>query len=126
MFAHEVRAVYDTPSNASKNSLVEMDSSTPGFNELTSVTTNDEFSRKIRKGLPVGQMTVIDTDDVKYVVTITKKSRSSIEHGTLAPSGQNATGMVKLTCTCPFFVHNQLHCVHMFAVFNSCQLRSAT
>lgn len=90
---------------------------------------NEELNRPLRQGLPVGQLTVVDSDHVKYQVTVTKVARASVEHGTDGASGKvagtDANSIVDITCNCRFFVHYRMHCVHMFAVFNACQLRTA-
>lgn len=72
---------------------------------------------------------MIDSDESKYTVTVTKVGRASLEHGIEAVSGKvggtGHTGMVDITCNCKFFVHYRMHCVHMFAAFNTYQLRTA-
>ena len=128
MFAHEVVSISEAGACQKKGNIQDLDDDTMMGSGQSGP---DELSKPLKQGLPIGQLTVLDSDEMKYTVTVTRVGRSSIEHGVnghLEPttSNNNPNTLVSLTCNCRFFVHYRLHCVHMFAVFNAYQLRSAT
>lgn len=114
MFAHEIVSVKEAGAGGKKGDMYDLEDNINCDAEAKQ-SNNNELTRPIKQGLPIGQLTVLDSDDMKYTVTVTRVGRSSVEHGV---NGHPDS----LTSSSNY----RLHCVHMFGVFNVYQLRSAT
>ena len=124
MYAHEVVGVWEkkqTESTFGGDFDLDFSKSTKSFDEskLYEEDGEDEFNIKIMdKGLPIGsQLTILDSDGLKYTVTVTSVGLSKIS--TAADNANHHhSGLSDMSCNCSFFVHNRMLCTHMFAVLN--------
>ena len=130
MYAHEVVGVWEKKQSESKfggDFDLDYSKTTKSFDETERILEDgdDELCNKINdKGLPIGsQITVLDSDRLKYTVTVTSVGLSKLTTGN--EETNHHSGLSDLACNCSFFVHNRMLCTHMFAVLNKYQIRSA-